>query len=130
LQLPPEYKIHPTFHACLLKPAVDNDPELFPNREVTMPPPIDIEDNQWEVQELRDHCKHRNQSQYLMRWVGYPKFPDSWIPERDINKDLVSDYEAKLSAEDGIASPSSKLPKPPGKGGVQARNTRLAQPIR
>jgi len=33
----PEYKIHPTFHARLLKPAVDNDPELFPNREVTLP---------------------------------------------------------------------------------------------
>src|SRR5579859_4787953 len=116
LQLPLEYKIHPTFHARLLKPAVDNDPELFPNREVTLPPPIDIEDNQWEVQELRDHRKHRNQNQYLVRWVGYPKFPDSWIPERDVNKELISEYRQKLVAEEGSATPSPILPKAPREG--------------
>src|SRR5579859_2258192 len=129
LQLPPEYKIHPTFHARLLKPTVDNDPELFPNCEVTLPPPIDVKDNQWEVRELRDDRKHRNQKQCLVRWVGYPKFPDSWIPERDINKELVSDYKAQLSAEDGNASLSPLLPEPPRKGGVQGHRTRLARAI-
>jgi hypothetical protein len=80
LQLPPEYKIHPTFHARLLKPAVDNDPELFPNREVTLPPPpIDVEDNQWEVQELRDHCKHRNQSQYLVLYEMPIRYIAVWL---------------------------------------------------
>jgi len=64
--------------------------------------------------------------------VGYPKFPDSWIPERDVNKELVSDYKAKLSADDDEnASLSPKLPKPPGKGGVQdARRDWLGQNIR
>src|SRR5579859_2598490 len=116
LQLPSEYKIQPTFHTRPLKPAVDNDLALFPNREVTLPPPIDVEDNQREAHELRDHRKHRNQSQYLVRWVGYPKFPDSWIPERDINKDLVSEYRQKLVAEEGSATPSPILPKAPREG--------------
>jgi hypothetical protein len=124
LELPPEYKIHPTFHAKLLKPAFENDPTLFPNREVTVPPPIDVEDNQWEVQELRDHRKMRNQSQFLVRWVGYPKFPDSWIPERDINKDLVCDYRRTIETENtnelGTAT-RSRTRKTPGKGGVQGR---------
>ncbi len=35
LELPSEYKIHPTFHARHLKLFIDNDPALFPNREST-----------------------------------------------------------------------------------------------
>ena len=49
LDLPSEFKIHPRFHAKLIKPVHENDPALFPDREVTVPPPIDAEDNQWEV---------------------------------------------------------------------------------
>lgn len=55
LDLPLEFRIHPRFHTKLIKLAHENDPALFPDREVTVPPPIDAEDNQWEVQELLDH---------------------------------------------------------------------------
>jgi hypothetical protein len=33
LELPPEYKIHPTFNARRLKLFDDDDPALFPNRD-------------------------------------------------------------------------------------------------
>ncbi len=92
LRLPREYKIHPTFHARLLKPAFENNPLLFSERHVTPPPPIDADDGQWEVESVLDHRKYRRQNQFLVRWVGYPKYPDSWEPEHDVSDDLKRDY--------------------------------------
>ena len=99
LQLPPQYKIHPTFHARRLKPAFENDPALFPERQVTSPPPLDADDNQWEVEKLLDHRTYRRQKQFLVRWVGYPKYPDSWEAEYDVSKELKLGYWKEIGEE-------------------------------
>jgi hypothetical protein len=125
LDLPSEFRIHPRFHAKLIKPAHENDPALFPDREVTVPPPIDAEDNQWEVQELLDHRTVRNKRHFLIRWVGWPKFADSWESERNVNPELVKAYLDKVSDEAATNATPSRNPRE--KGGVQGRNTRLVR---
>ena len=96
LELPLEYKIHPTFHARRLKPAIDNDPALFPDREPSRPPPIDVEDNQYIVEKIKDHRKVGRGMQFLVHWQGYPNSEDSWIARKDINEDLVREYLESL----------------------------------
>jgi len=100
LRLPREYKIHPTFHARLLKPAFQNDPLLFSKRHVTPPPPIDADNDEWEVECLLDHRKYRRQNQFLVRWVGYPKYPDSWEPEHNVSDDLKVEYWQIIGKEE------------------------------
>ena len=100
LRLPREYKIHPTFHAKLLKPAFQNDPLLFSKRHVTPPPPIDADNDEWEVECLLDHRKYRRQNQFLVRWVGYPKYPDSWEPEHNVSDDLKVEYWQIIGKEE------------------------------
>ena len=56
LELPSEYQsIHNKFHAHLLKPFVENDPDQFPLREPPRPQPLIPEDNQYEVEKILDH---------------------------------------------------------------------------
>jgi hypothetical protein len=51
LEFPNNYKIHPTFYARLLKPFVDNNPELFPARESPRPgPAYDDTDDEFEIE--------------------------------------------------------------------------------
>jgi hypothetical protein len=61
LELPPNYKIHLTFHAYLLKTAIPNDSELFPARELTRPNPA-FEDNEeeYEIEKILDYKKIRD----------------------------------------------------------------------
>ena len=57
LDLLRQYKFHLTFHANRLKPAIPNDPELFPDREQKhpRPPSIDPDDNIYIVDGIKDH---------------------------------------------------------------------------
>ena len=56
LELPEEYeKMHPVFHARLLKPATPNDPTLFPNREPPRPDPVFSEEEEYEIEAIVDH---------------------------------------------------------------------------
>jgi hypothetical protein len=114
LGLPDNYRIHPTFHARLLRPEVANDPELFPNREPPRPGPAYEEmDDEYEVEKILDHQDTRQGRKYLIHWLGYPKSDDQWIPEADLHAPaLLAEYEANLE-----------------EGGVQGQDPR-ARPIR
>src|SRR6201996_8791457 len=87
LQLPPQWKIHPIFHASLLTPYKETREHgaNFPE------PPPDLIDGQpeWEIESILGVRKRRNQLQYLVRWKGFSEGHDSWEPLTHINADLL-----------------------------------------
>jgi Reverse transcriptase (RNA-dependent DNA polymerase)/RNase H-like domain found in reverse transcriptase/Integrase zinc binding domain/Chromo (CHRromatin Organisation MOdifier) domain/Integrase core domain len=99
LELPPQYKIHPTFHSKRLKPAINNDPSLFPGREPAKPPPLDAKDNIYQAEQLLDHRKFGRTKKYLVHWEGYPDSEDSWELEKDIGPGLLEEYWEKVAKE-------------------------------
>ena len=100
LDLPAELGIHPWFHTKRLKLAIDNDPNLFPDREPPRPPPVIEESNEYEVERVLDHRDLRSGRQYLIHWLGYPDSDDEWIHEDNIpGKELIAEYLRELEEE-------------------------------
>ena len=101
LELPPAYEIHPTIHADRLKPAFENDPELFPNREPPRPPPVIEGSEEYEIEKILDHEKLNDGSyRYLVRWLGYDENSDEWIHEGFIVADeSIREYWRIVEAE-------------------------------
>ncbi|XP_048036222.1 NACHT, LRR and PYD domains-containing protein 3-like, partial [Megalobrama amblycephala] len=87
LQLPPEYRIHPTFHVSLLKPhhpsvPLPTEPAVT---EAEPPLPLILEDGAaYEVRDILDSRRHGGQLEYLVDWEGYGPEERSWVPRKDI----------------------------------------------
>lgn len=101
LKLPRSLHIHPVFHVSLLRPwRVDSE---FPSHTttVTRPPPVDPEDDRFEVETLlnkrwRKFGRSGGRWEYLVRWSGYGEDDDTWEPVDNIDRDLVDAYEARV----------------------------------
>jgi hypothetical protein len=92
LELPPQWRIHPTFHITLLEPYRGN-----PNRA---PPPVEIDaDGEGWIPEAivaagpdDDNPRHHK---FLVKWVGYEHGENTWETYAhmvDIGSDLVQRY--------------------------------------
>jgi hypothetical protein len=72
LALPDEllkHRIHPTFHAKLLRPAILNDEEHFPNQEATFFYDFsDDPEREWLVDSIVDHKFTNNLIQFDILW--------------------------------------------------------------
>jgi hypothetical protein len=53
---------------------------------------IDLEDNQWEVEELQGRRKVGRGFQYFVKWVGFPNSENTWERKKDISAKFVMDY--------------------------------------
>ncbi|KAK3512928.1 hypothetical protein QTP70_029084 [Hemibagrus guttatus] len=99
LRLPASYRICPTFHVSLLKPACPLG--SGETSSVEPPPPLDIEGSPaYLVQALLDSRWVRLRIQYLMDWEGYGPEERSWVDAADIldpslNEDFHRDYPNK-----------------------------------
>lgn len=86
LNLPPRYRISPTFHVSLLKRHTDPVVPSFTEPEPLPPPnqPEVLGDNVYQVQEILDSRRRNGQLQYLVDWEGFGPEERSWIPRNDI----------------------------------------------
>ncbi len=84
LQLPPHYKIHPTFHVSLLKPF---SPSVSPEPDQTEEHPLPLIQDEGAVYRVRDILESRRRGgklEYLVDWEGYGPEECSWVPRDDI----------------------------------------------
>ena len=79
LDLPPSWKIHPTFHVSQLKRYFRS--KEF-SREEMPPPPVMVEgEEEYEVEAILRHKGRASSCLYLVLWKGYPLTEASWEPE-------------------------------------------------
>jgi len=91
LKLPPQWCIHPVFHASLLMPYKETP---IHGTNFPEPPPDLIEgEPEWEVEQVMNTRRYRNQTQFLIKWRGYFDAHNSWEPEKNLNTtELVEEY--------------------------------------
>jgi hypothetical protein len=98
LALPPTMRQHPVFHVDCLAPWQGND---IQGREPPPPEPIEIDEAlEYEVEQILDSCKYRNQLQYLVKWQGYDRGHNSWEPATNLTHcaELLDTFHAEHPA--------------------------------
>ncbi|KAL0151898.1 hypothetical protein M9458_052790 [Cirrhinus mrigala] len=93
LQLPPRYRIHPTFHVSLLKPFHPSATE-HPGAEVEPPPPEVLDTPSiYTVHDILDSRRRGGHLKYLVDWEGYRPEERSWVARDDIlDPSLLLDF--------------------------------------
>jgi hypothetical protein len=106
LELPPSYRIHPTFHVSLLRPftgpaSADPPPDPGPVAFDQGVPLYTVE----RILTHRDRSIGRSKvREYLVKWEGFSDESNSWEPDKNFTDSLAQDaYWAARRAE-GVAS--------------------------
>ena len=93
LRIPPQWKIHPVFHASLLttyKETTEHSPNF-------LQPPLDLIDGEeeYEVEAVLGHRGKPGRRTFLIRWKGYSTAEDTWEPERNLGntQPLITEYK-------------------------------------
>ncbi len=101
LKLPPQWRIHPVFHASLLMPYKESP---IHGMNFPEPPPDLIEgEPEWEVERIMNTRRYWNQTQFLIKWKGYSDAHNSWEPEKNLSAtELVEEYYKRNPRSAGV----------------------------
>ncbi|KAI2655672.1 Transposon Tf2-9 polyprotein [Labeo rohita] len=110
LELPAHYRISPTFHVSLLKPAgAPRGEEIQEEAADESTPPLVVDGEEaYQVHEILDSRRRGGVLQYLIDWEGYGPEERSWINARDI-------LDPSLTAEFHRTHPERPAPRPRGR---------------
>jgi transposase InsO family protein len=118
LELPEGWVIHDVFNEALLTP--HHGPE-FDIQQAPLPPPPEIinGEEEWEVEEIRDHRRRGNGMQYLVHWKGYPDEEDRWIAKSNLGnaQELLEEYHQKIERQERERDKQVTRTKPIKRGG-------------
>jgi hypothetical protein len=106
LKLPPQLRIHPTFHVSKLRRFV---PDTIPSRKAPpAPPPPVLRDGEveYEVERIEDSRIWRGHLQYLVKWKGYPPSDNTWEPQTAVRNapELVNEFHQDHPSAPGLQS--------------------------
>ena len=89
LQLPPQWKVHPVFHASLLTAyKTTSEHGLNPDKP---PPDVEGDDEFYHIDHFVNSRWFRTRLQYLVHWTGYSAADDEWLFADDLKADLGAD---------------------------------------
>ncbi|KAL0168962.1 hypothetical protein M9458_037184, partial [Cirrhinus mrigala] len=112
LELPDDYRISPTFHVSLLKPA--GDPEGVEDLDEAAsqgpPPVVNGSEEVYRVNTILDSRRRRGQLQYLVDWEGFGPEERSWVASGDIlDPSLTTDFHTNHPDRPDRANPREVL---------------------
>ena len=119
LELPEAWKnLHPVFHESLITKYVG--PFARHQERAPPPPPTIVDDHEeYEIEEILDSRKFGRGVSYLVKWVGYGREHNSWIPRKHLGnaagalEDFHKKHPGKLRHlfEDDPPSPRTVFPR-------------------
>jgi hypothetical protein len=103
LDIPKGWVIHNIFNEALLLPF--RGPEFDSQRKEPPPSPDIINDEEeYEVEEIRGHCKKGRGIQYLVHWKGYGNEHDQWLSKTNLegSAELIEEYHQRFPEKNPI----------------------------
>ncbi|KAF7324684.1 Reverse transcriptase-RNase H-integrase [Mycena kentingensis (nom. inval.)] len=115
LDLRNQPRVYPVFHVSELVPYHENDPSLFPDRELTRLDPVVGPDGEEEylIEKVLDKRTRYGKTQYKIRWRGYGPEDDDWIDGDELEDSAhVEAFDAGLPQDNIALQPITEDPTP------------------
>jgi hypothetical protein len=73
-----------------------------PGASILDPQPVVVDDEEeWEVEEVLAYRLYYRKLQYLVKWLGWPSYKNSWEPVENLTntKEAVNDYRKQVGLD-------------------------------